>query len=286
MKMLINTTLGVGGSLLLTFLILTLLKTLKNHRNKFKRVPIKDFPTPAGWSLQQRVQEAYGDFLVAVSALFLVGMILVITNLLLESTLTLNLTALCFLGFFFYQINKKLKNYQNYSLGLLGEQAVGAKLNNINQENFKVYHDYVVDEQSSSAWNIDHIVVCDTGVFLLETKARRKAKRNGGHEVTLDKDALHFPTSKDTKSLAQAERSAKWLENHLFKLTEKRTPVHPAVVLPGWYIKRKSHSSVKVLNDTNLNTFFQNQPSTLSSEEQNQINCLLSAHCKVVTSDE
>ncbi|MEO1857299.1 MAG: nuclease-related domain-containing protein [Rubritalea sp.] len=54
---------------------------------------------------------------------------------------------------------------------------MGASLNTLSHGTVQVYHDYQVKDHGSEPWDIDHIVVTAEGIFLLETKARRKLKQ-------------------------------------------------------------------------------------------------------------
>ena len=67
-------------------------------------------------------------------------------------------------------------------------------------------------------FNIDHILVGITGVYAIETKARRKAdkeKSNEHHVVEYNGKVLSFPGWNETKPLEQALRQAKWLSKKL-----------------------------------------------------------------------
>ncbi|MGH7953099.1 MAG: nuclease-related domain-containing protein, partial [Limisphaerales bacterium] len=65
-------------------------------------------------------------------------------------------------------------------------------LNETSTAGFRSFHDLPAEEH----WNIDHVAVGTRGVFLIETKARRRrASRNGQaeHEVIFDGNFLQFP---------------------------------------------------------------------------------------------
>jgi hypothetical protein len=58
---------------------------------------------------------------------------------------------------------------------------------------------------------IDHVLVAPTGVYAVETKARRKRKTPKGkrdHEVVFDGEKLQFPEATDLSSLHQAGQQA------------------------------------------------------------------------------
>lgn len=93
------------------------------------------------------------------------------------------------------------------------------------------------------------------GVFVLETKTRRKPKHLKGKskaQVTYDGQCLAFPTFTDKYGLEQAERNAKYLSEVLTSSTGMKVPANPVLVLPGWYVNRAGAGSVKVLNPKEL----------------------------------
>ncbi len=60
---------------------------------------------------------------------------------------------------------------ENWRLGVRGEQLVGEALNDpaILAAGYRIYHDV----PGAEGWNIDHVVVGSSGVYVIETKARR-----------------------------------------------------------------------------------------------------------------
>jgi hypothetical protein len=137
------------------------------------------------------------------------------------------------------------KEAQNMRLGLRGEQAVAEALNEAADSGFRAFHDL----QTESNGNLDHVAIGTRGVFLIETKARRKRGGNNGqaaHEVVFDGEALQFPRSRETKPIEQAKRNAAWLANYLRKETGEPVEVFPLVVLPGWFVKKSERGNFRV----------------------------------------
>lgn len=148
-------------------------------RKKFSRIPLKSIPRPPGWSLQQRISELEGKQAINVTILVgssaLGGFSYFIGDPLMFSL------SICAVGSVIgiVQLYKLMPIYANYKLGLMGEQSVGAILNTLSRDTIQVYHDYEIQEPGCKPWNIDHIVVSSEGVFLIETKTRRKLKGKG-----------------------------------------------------------------------------------------------------------
>ena len=175
------------------------------------------------------------------------------------------------------------KKAQNIRLGLRGEQAVAEALNEAADSGFRTFHDLPAEEN----WNIDHVAVGTRGVFLIETKARRRrASRNGQpeHEVVFDGESLEFPFGKDAKPIEQAKRNAKWLSNFLEKKTGNPVWVEPLVVLPGWYVKNsdKGNFPVKAMNANYLPGFLRRQDEKLEPAQVRRIITALEEKCRDV----
>jgi hypothetical protein len=138
-------------------------------------------------------------------------------------------------------------------LGMRGEQMVGEILNSLMRDGFFVFHDFPV-----SGRNIDHIVIGETGVFSVETKARRKHKKvsDGKGECDLDFDGerINYPEQPrfEVKPVHQARRSARALEKFLEERSKVRLPVTPLLVFPGWFVNRRGKSDIFVLNHTEI----------------------------------
>ena len=125
------------------------------------------------------------------------------------------------------------------------------------------------------------------GVFLIETKARRRrVSRNGQaqHEVIFDGDALQFPTGKDAKAIAQAKRNAAWLSNYLTKKTGEPVRVEPLVVLPGWFVRivEKGNFPVKAMNANYLVRFLAGQSEIIQPAQVRRIIAALDEKCRDV----
>lgn len=140
---------------------------------------------------------------------------------------------------------RRYQDAQNMKLGLRGEQAVAEALNEAAENGFRAFHDL----QTDRVGNLDHVAVSTRGVFLIETKARRKRGSVNGqaaHEVIYDGEALQFPHSRDADSIEQAKRNAAWLSNYLREATGESVEVFPLVVLPGWYVKKSERGNFRV----------------------------------------
>lgn len=68
----------------------------------------------------------------------------------------------------------QLKQEQrNLRLGLMGERLVAEHLADLRTQGFHIFHDLPA-QGANKAFNLDHVVVGPSGVFVIETKARSK----------------------------------------------------------------------------------------------------------------
>ena len=178
---------------------------------------------------------------------------------------------------------RRFKKAQRLKLGLRGEQAVAESLGEAADSGFRAFHDLPGGEN----WNIDHVAVGTRGVFLIETKTRRRRTgRNPqpAHEIVFNGDSLLFPAGKDTKSLKQAQRNAAWLSNYLAKKTGDPVRVEPVVVLPGWFVRisEKGDFPVKAMNANYLAHYLSGQPEVMPPAQVRRIITALDEKCRDV----
>lgn len=179
------------------------------------------------------------------------------------------------------RVFRRAQEGRNIRLGLRGEQAVAETLHEVADCGFRAFHDLPGGEE----WNIDHVAAGSRGVFLIETKARRRrASRNGQprHVVAYDGKALQFPSGDDTKAIPQAQRNARWLADFLTKKTGEPVTVEPLVVVPGWYVESKGNFPVKVMNATYLAGYLRKQDEKLDPAQVRRIVAALDEKCRDV----
>jgi hypothetical protein len=129
------------------------------------------------------------------------------------------------------------------------------------------------------------VAVGPRGVFLIETKARRRhvvKDAEPTHKVTYDGQGLRFPDRKDSDTIPQAVRNTDWLTKFLTKRAGEPITVQPLVVLPGWYIETKGNFPVKVMNARYLEGYLRSQPATLDPAQVSRIVAALEDKCRDV----
>jgi hypothetical protein len=155
-------------------------------------------------------------------------------------------------------------------LGYLGERAVAEELQPLGAEGYRVFHDLPVKE-GDRTFNIDHVVVGPTGLFAVETKARRKGRAREGfkdHEVVYDGKQLIWPWAEDRYGLVQADAEARWLTNWIHKATGLSVTARAILALPGWFVVNRVYGPILVVNHKGLPSFIHGRGERILSEEQ------------------
>ena len=151
-----------------------------------------------------------------------------------------------------YRLWKVINLRRRIRLGFEGERHVGEALNQLMLVGYRVFHDFLITDKPRSIRNIDHIVIGPNGVFAVETKTRRKVKAENGAKVTVLENALQYPWGVDQRDLAQTQENATWLAEWLSKMSDRPVKVGSILVLPGWFIDRRSKPVVTVLSGSEV----------------------------------
>lgn len=150
--------------------------------------------------------------------------------------LALGMAAVLF-GLCFWRLLRIVDKGRDVRLGLYGERVVGDLLNGLMAHGYEVFHD-VPCLGASGAFNLDHVVVGEGRVVVVETKTYRKRQGPNGedHKVTYNGERLLWPHRSSTDELTQALRNAAWLQNELKTKLNQEVQIHAALTMPGWYV--------------------------------------------------
>jgi hypothetical protein len=173
------------------------------------------------------------------------------------------------------------KEARNVRLGLRGEQAVAETLHQLTDCGFRAFHDL----QAGQDWNIDHVAVGRKGVFLIETKARRRRvmpKGKPDHIVKYDGQMLVFPFAYNSKAVPQAERSSRWLADYLEKKTGESVAVEAIIVLPGWWVDSDDNLKIKAMNCNYLLKYLSGRKDVLGPTPVRRIVTALEEKCRTL----
>ena len=276
-------------------LVLILAMAVDRHRRKrFEKPPqTEKLLRPPGYSLSIRLEKIQDTILndifwASAPCAFAGASVIATVQLLAAHAPVLWLAPFIFLlvGFSAAAVWATLRAFRrsqearNIRLGLRGEQAVAEALNEVADCGFRAFHDL----QTEKLGNIDHVAAGPRGVFLIETKARRRRKsrnQQAQHIVVYDGKTLQFPWGYDAEAIPQAERNARWLSNYLTKKTGENVSVQALVVVPGWFVEQgKGNFTVKAMNATYLASFLRWEDEKLEAAQVRRIIAALDEKCR------
>jgi hypothetical protein len=167
-------------------------------------------------------------------------------------------------------------------LGFAGERAVAEELNQLMLDGCRVFHDVPMEPYG----NIDHVVLATTGIYAIETKARRKRPAPAGqrdHEVVFDGKLLNFPHYSESKPIEQAKQQADRLRMFLSKAIGEPVKVGAILTFPGWLVSSRVKSDIKVLNPKGIRSAIRDHRlPTLSKQMLDRIAHQLDQRCRDV----
>lgn len=174
----------------------------------------------------------------------------------------LGLAAIAYCAYKVLSTQKKLRLLKQ---GMDGEKVVGQYLESLRERGCAVFHD--VD---CSGFNLDHVIISERGIFVVETKTLSKPARGNavikydGAEITAGNFKLN------PNPVEQARAGAGWLKQFLGESTGRNFKVRSAVVFPGWFVESKlpGPDSTWVMNPKGLPAFIKNERRSISPEDK------------------
>ncbi len=238
---------------------------------KNKRSPLKDRPLRnPGQSLDEEINRIIDEDIS--SYIFLAVFFVVITGLewwrayaeLPPSPIIFTFAALVAILYSTIKIINYKKRLKKLRLGRDGERAVGQYLELLRDKGYRIFHDLI-----GEGFNVDHVIVCEHGVFTVETKSYSKPESGDPKIVFNGSEIIVDGFNTNTGIVIQATSQADWLQNIIKESTGKDISVKPVVVFPGWYIQSNNSktSNVWVLNPKALPTYIGNSPKILKTDE-------------------
>jgi Nuclease-related domain len=211
------------------------------HRKQKKekaelQMPFSDLQRrPAGESNRLRIEQFNEEIDPWLMAIAFVPVLLAFVLTLQKPNLVLVILFFLASAILCLVVDRKLrpliKKRAAYRLGFQGERFVAEELNRLMADGFHVFHDLPFDN-----YNMDHVLVGPNGVFVVETKTRRKRAADGkdNYKVLFDGVRLNFPGS---------------------SATADRITAQPILTIPGWYVERSAPSDVFVTNPKQIRGF-------------------------------
>lgn len=128
------------------------------------------------------------------------------------------------------------REMRNKRLALYGERVTGDQLMELAEHGYAIFHD-VPCQGGGGRFNLDHVVVGQGTVVVVETKTYRKPRDvPDAQKVTYDGTLLHWPGRSSKEEVTQVTEAAKWLQAQLKKELCLDVPVRAALTIPGWYV--------------------------------------------------
>jgi len=177
-----------------------------------------------------------------------------------------------------WKIRSGLINAKNIKQGRDGEKAVGQLLESLRQEGAQVFHDVCADN-----FNVDHIVIGPTGIFVIETKTWSKSE-SGKNRIDFDGSVFKKNNRPiEPSPTIQAAACARFIQEILLQSTGYRYGIQPAVTFPGWLVEHNANFNDHtpwVLNPKALVKFIQNSKQALTPDQVNLASYHLSRHIR------
>lgn len=193
------------------------------------------------------------------------------------------LSGIVVLGLCVWRMVRQWRERSNCLLGWFGERVVGEQLQLATVHGWRVFHDV-----PSPTGNVDHVAIGLGGVFVIETKTRRKGHARPGfddHKVYFDGRDLVWPWGEDNHGLEQAEQNALWLTNWIRTEIGERVHASPILALPGWWLESKPARETRlcrVVNPKWLPGFLAKERPALTAKQVDLIALRLDARCRDV----
>lgn len=177
-----------------------------------------------------------------------------------------------------WQGRRSFKKALNYKLGREGEKAVGQFLERLRVRGAQVLHDI-----PGEGFNLDHVVIDQSGIYVMETKTRSKPS-SGQPKLFFNGQSVSFRQGEeDTKPIIQVRAAANWLRDILQESTGRTFPIRPVVLYPGWFIESSipfTSSDVWVLNPRALIKIIPKQSLRMKQEDVFLCAYHLSRYCR------
>lgn len=148
-------------------------------------------------------------------------------------------------GLALYQSVKLHSSLAVANLRCDGEEYTGQELNYLYLSGAYVFHDI-----PTPAGNIDHIVVANDKVMVVENVVVGKTPNSDSPTVEFNGETLRFPDFETKDSIVLAKNRAKFIRDQISEYCGLDFQVMPVVSVPGWHIKitKKQKAEVLVIN--------------------------------------
>jgi hypothetical protein len=164
----------------------------------------------------------------------------------------------------FWKTRETRRQLELLRQGRDGERAVAEFLDELRRDGAQVLHD-IPDDRG----NVDHVIICRQGVFVIETKAWSKPD----HVWSLDFDGERVQVAgrpANAEPIMQCRAEASSIRSLLRESTSKPFPVRGVLVFPEWFVRRTGRareSDIWVLNPKELAGWIRREVGVLSDAD-------------------
>lgn len=141
------------------------------------------------------------------------------------------LAALAFSLISGWRFRQLIRTSRRLKLGRDGERVVAQTLQTLRVGHLRVLNDLICGD-----FNIDHVVICERGVFVVETKTWSKPRSDARIQVR-DGKILKDGRPVDRDPIRQVVAAANWLSAKIEAGAGPRIPVRSVVAIPNWFIE-------------------------------------------------
>jgi Nuclease-related domain len=182
-------------------------------------------------------------------------------------------------------LQKRLQRRWDHYIGFFGERYVAEWLEPLKSQGWFIFHD-IQCNGATGKFNLDHVAVGPSGIWVVETKTWRKGRARPGfkdHEVIFDGTKIIWPWWDDSETIKDAINNGEWLQKSLRDLTGKTFAVSAVVAVPGYYVTEKKLGTIRVANPKNLSLVLTGRGKTvLSDSDLDLVRRQLEAKCRDV----
>ena len=150
-------------------------------------------------------------------------------------------------------------------LGYEGEKFVAQVLDELRKDEALIFHDI-----PGKNFNLDHVVVHKSGLYVVETKKLSKPNRGKTELVFNGETVLKNGTEFGRNPITQVRANKRWLSELLKRSTGRDFPIKPVVIYHRGFIKSTregKNSEVWVLNEKAFIKYFRNEPERMKPED-------------------
>lgn len=250
-------------------------------KSPLKIPPRKRLP---GQSLDEEIQYIINDksggyaFLLAFCFAFMVSEWAKYLFDIPHSPVLVSICCLVIMGYALYHIFQYRHRIQRLKRGRDGERVVAEHLDDLREKGYIILHDVLGEN-----FNIDHVIIGRTGVYLAETKTYSKPFPHA--RIVYDGEDLTIAGARPVNNITgQVKALCNWLKPIVKTAIEKDIFIRPVLLFPGWYTETDGKNpDIWVLEPKALPKFIQNEKNQdiLSKKEIKDITMEILRHQKI-----